>query len=174
MIVIVDEARRLVEYTAKLYGGDVFFFHGHLKDIADNFSLMDATNRWRNQKYPCMVLLQDFAVERPDRRAGKAYEVRGKTQWLILAESNPEYIPEDRIAKVYKPVLYPIYEAFLTALAQAKVVIGSTAHTQIDRLRMTSSFSEAIAMQGVKSSFNDYLDGIEIRDLNLELRKKCN
>jgi hypothetical protein len=173
MIAVIDEARKLVESTAKLYGSEVFFFHGHLRDIAANFSLMDTTSRWKSQKYPCIVLLQDFAVERPSAKSHKPYQARCKTQWLILADSDATYTPEQRYDKVYTPVLYPIYEAFVKSLAQSKVVVGDTSHTQIDRLRMTNSFNEAATAQGLKAALNDYLDGIEVRDLNLELRKKC-
>lgn len=172
MIVVVDELRKLVASTEKIYGKSLFFFHGHLKDISANFSLMGSTNEWSKQKYPCVVLLQDFAVERP-QRSRELYEAKARLQLLILAQSNPGYIPEQRLSQVFKPVLYPIYEAFATALSHSRVLVGDTSHTQVDRLRMHRALSEAALAQGDKALFNDHLDGIEVRNLELKFRKNC-
>ena len=173
-MIVVDEVAKLVERTSKLYGSDVFFFHGHIREISNELIERSKTAEYRSQKYPCIMLLQDFAEV---RNSNNPWNVEARLQLLIVAVSDNTYAAPTRLEKVYKPTLYPIYDAFITALKKSpsilSIPITNIQHEKIDRLSMTSAFNEAALSQGIKTLFNDHLDGIEIRNLNLKITENC-
>ena len=174
MLSVVDEMRRIVESAKKRLGSPLFFFHGHIKSISSELSNRSITKEYREQKYPCIMLLQDFAEH---RLRNKAWDIESRIQLLIVSGSSNEWDEPTRLEKIFKPVLYPIYEAFIKSLENSSTVLsvpfGNLSHEKIDRYRMSSALNEACLSQGIKALFNDHLDGIEIRNLNLKLIENC-
>lgn len=173
-MIVTDIFKKLVEQTAAIYGSNIFFFHGHIREIANELIERSKTAEYRSQKYPSIMLLHDF----PEiREAAQPWDVEANLQILIVAVSDNTFDAATRLEKVYKPTLYPIYQAFVQALKKCpdilSIPVTNILHEKIDRLSMSNAFNEAALSQGIQPLFADHLDGIEIRNLNLKLIKNC-
>jgi hypothetical protein len=176
MTAIVDFIGTVVDKTSlavqQRIGKPVFYFFGHPMEINNTLSSCSATEAFRNQKYPAIFLIMDFAEKRnthPD------VEVETMLQLLIVAESTIDDRAADRYGKVFKPVLYPIYETFIKKLQNDSLVWsplnGFIPHEKIDR-PLISGLQVKVG-NGIKNLFNDCLDAIEIANLQLKILKNC-
>jgi hypothetical protein len=148
---------------------------GHIRDIGEILLSYSATAQYRLQKYPAIFLLQDF-TERKGGNYSADVDCEVRLQLLIVAASAPTYRPAERYEKVFKPTLYPIYERFIEELGGSGTLIetasnGRFEHEKIDRPRISNALTEFT--KGDKNLFNDHLDAIEIRNLNLRILKEC-
>jgi hypothetical protein len=176
MIAIVDFIGSIVGKTSvavqQAIGKEVFYFFGHPIEINNTLTSYSATDTFRKQKYPALFLFMDFAEKR-NRQQG--IEVETTLQLLIVAESNKDDRACDRYAKVFKPVLYPIYEQFIKKLQNDSSVWcplnGFIAHEKIDRPLISGM--QIRTVNGMKNLFNDHLDAVEISNLQLTILKQC-
>lgn len=172
MIVVVDEIKKVVERASKIYESDIYFYHDHIKAISEILIMKSQTKDSRETKYPCVMLLHDFA-ERYEK--DMPYDLSCRLQLLIVSDgSKLSDTAEQRINSVYKQKLYPIYEALIKAFNKSPLLSLSTfSHDKIDRIRLQSALNEACLQQGIKALFSDVLDGIEIRNLDLKITQNC-
>lgn len=144
----------------------IFYTYGRSIQILNKLQALNQGITTQNTKYPLFALFQDF----PQQRGGNAYDctVRfPKISIAMLTTSTDE--PPERYCKTFKPVLYPIYLEFLNQLVRHPNVVGddpgAIPHTQWDRP----------GTQPEGSKLNEYLDAIEIQDLQLTFKtvSKC-
>lgn len=176
MIAVVDYIGGIVAQTSEkvkpVIGSDVFYKFGHIREIANVLQLDSKTEEFRAQKYPAIFLLQDFA-----ERKGTDMEVETEAtlQLLIVAGSTKDDRSADRYRKVFKPILYPIYEAFITTLnsdTRLLTAYSGVPHEKVDRPLISGALSEPTTGSN-KNLFNDHLDAVEVRKLNLKILKNC-
>jgi hypothetical protein len=176
MIAVVDFIRSVVNKTSlavqKDIGKQVFYFFGHTQEINNTLSSYSNTEQFRKQKYPAISLIMDF-VEKRNPRPG--IEVETRIQLLIVDGSNKDDRAADRYEKVFKPILYPIYENFIKQLQNDSNVWtplnGFIPHEKIDRPLISGL--RVNTPTGDKNLFNDHLDAIEINKLQLTILKQC-
>lgn len=145
--------------------------HGHKKELIETLFQMDKSEEERELKYPLVYLVQDFAEER-GKNASTYAEV--SLNVIIAHHTNNQYKISDREEKVFKPVLYPIYDEFLNQLAKHSQI--HDAHpTMIPHRKTDRSYWGRISVGGNdQNKLNDYLDAIEIENLKLKiLFKNC-
>jgi hypothetical protein len=173
MIAVVDTIRKIAASTAKKYGKEIYFFHGHILEIAAELMERSKTAEYRKKKYPSLILLEDFVET---HNTNTAWDMEANLQILIVASSDINYTPDLRIEKVYKPVLYPICDAFVYALQNSvniqSIPKDNLKYQKIDRHRCTSAFNEAAKAQKLTAIFADHLDAVEI-NLNIKITKNC-
>lgn len=144
----------------------VHYQHGHPLEIIETMNQFDKSDSFVYKKYPLIGLFQDFPEERG--QVGMSGKVR---LHLIIARSTKnDYKAAERYENNFKPVLYPIYEALLEEIALAGkyfLVKDKTqiSHTKIDRLY----WGRDGLWKNEKNVFNDWVDAIEIRDLELNV-----
>jgi hypothetical protein len=177
MTTVVDFMGEVVAAVSGLLqptvGAGVFYQHGHLSDITSQLTSYSKTAEFRTRMYPAVFLLQDFEELR-----GVTFnlEVEATLQLLIVAESDRSYRPPERYSRVFKPVLYPIYEQLMRALeSHERLVVGygGIPVKKIDRLRISNALGDQPPGSGGKMIFNDHLDGVEVKNLNLKILKNC-
>jgi hypothetical protein len=90
---------------------------------------------------------------------------------MIIANiTEPQLITEQRYEKNFRPVLYPIYQELLRQIAspsQKTFFVEDEeliAHTKIDRV----NWGKQGLYGGAANTFNDFLDCIEIKDLQIK------
>jgi hypothetical protein len=173
MIVVTDILSQIVQKTALIYGKPVHFFFGHIFDISAELMERSKTVTYRGLKYPSIMLLQDFSEK---YQQGKAWDCEADLQILIVAASDNKFSPENRKENVFRPVLYPIYEAFIKALKRTPAVLSSPEtnilNTKTDRPAMSLALNAETRKEGIPALFADHLDGIEVR-LSLKLFENC-
>jgi hypothetical protein len=177
MIAVVDIIGDVVRATSarvqQKHGFEVFYQHGHIREISQTLQSYSATSEFRSRKYPAVFLLQDFA----ERVGAKYGEVGVRLMLLIVAESGSEYRSPERYEKVFKPVLYPIYGELMRQIgkdARLSVPYGGAPHDKVDRLFLSSALVEHTT-KGEALLFNDHLDAIEVSGLELSIQAdQCN
>jgi hypothetical protein len=170
---IVDEIGAVVAaidaVTYPLIGKHINYMYGHPLEIINR--LQQLTNsvdqKQRASKYPLVALFQDFE-EGIGKQIGVAAEV--SLHMIIANITEPQLITEQRYEKNFRPVLYPIYQELLRQIAspsQKTFFVEDEeliAHTKIDRV----NWGKQGLYGGAANTFNDFLDCIEIKDLQIK------
>lgn len=142
------------------------FQYGHKMELIQTLAQMDSDQSARFLKYPLVYLVQDFR-ERRGQQPGVYAEVN--LNIIIAHHTDQNYKITDRMANVFKPVLYPIYYSLIKQLATIPQTLQGNQdvipHDKWDR-----SFWGKQAVGGNTSlSINDYVDAIEIQNLDLKI-----
>jgi hypothetical protein len=146
----------------------VHFDHGHPSEIIETLQQKDKSGtNLVFDKYPLVALFHDYP-ERFNQEVG----IRGSvTLHMIIARSTePTYKSSDRYDNNFKPVLYPIYGELMKQIIKSPYFMGAQSvnqlsHTKIDRLY----WGREGLYKNEGNVFNDFIDCIEIRDLELKL-----
>lgn len=149
----------------------VHYDHGHILEIINTVTQKDASQKYKFDKYPLVALLQDF----PERTTSNSAEyVEATLNVLIVKSTMQEYKARKRYEFNFNPFLYPIYRELLWQISKSGFILNYApnriSHTKIDRV-----FWGAQGRYGNTASIgNDFLDAIEIQNLNLKfIREKC-
>ncbi len=145
----------------------VYYQHGHILEIIETLKQRDQGGK-ELEKYPLVALLQDF----PLKRGQLGIEGETTLHFIIAMSTLPEYKADQRQARNFDPILYPIYEAFLKAIAASPFTmeysVSKISHTQIDRMYWGRD-----GLAGVEGNiFDDWIDCIELKDLSLKINRK--
>ena len=177
MTAVVDFIGEIVAKTsAKVkpnIGKDVFYQYGNLINIDNILVSYSQTAAFREKKYPAIFLIKKFTESKekdPD------IETEASLQLLIVMDTSVNYREADREEKVFKPILYPIYETFIKQLKKDSRVklqkFGLLPHNKTDCSLISSEYQVQTA-RGTKNLFTDNLDAIYISNLKLTLLKTC-
>ncbi len=150
-------------------GDAPYYMYGHPLDVIGQLQMKDKNDNFKYKKYPVIILLQDYDETYGDSQVVKS-EVTGLNV-IIATNTSPDYISSERYTNNFKPTLQPLYELFVEHLVSSKqfleIAPGAVPHTKTDRLYWGRS-----GLYGNDANiFNDYIDAIEITDLNLKLSK---
>jgi len=164
MIKIYDWWTNLgVEYNNR-YIQKANFYYDNIVNVGLSLNAADRTATTRINKYPAVILLS--SVRETHRVDGS---VLLKPQILIVSDSKRDWLLTERQINVYKPILYPITENLLSMLNR----YNYKEFVKYDRDRISGALKEASTEAGLTSLFNDSLDGIELREGTLVIRKTC-
>lgn len=140
--------------------------YGHLEELIVTLGQMDADPSLRYQKYPMVYLVQDFREQR-GRQAGVYAEV--SLNIIIAHQTDATYKITDRYAKVFKPVLYPIYNELIQQLAKSITTLQGSEdmipHDKYDR----SYWGTQSVGGNTRNKLNDFVDAIELQNLSLKI-----
>lgn len=145
----------------------VYYMHGHPAEIVARLQQKLKIDSEKLKRFPLIMLLHDFEILRnsPTQYGTAAVNV------IIAALTQPELNSEERYTKTFKPILYPIYNQLLHQLGRSTYFNNAQAmvkHTQIDRL-----YWGRTGLYGNQANmFNDYLDAIELRGLELTIKNQ--
>lgn len=143
----------------------VHYQFGHIEEIKETLAQKDQSEAFIYTKYPLVILVQDFSET---MGAGLGIATTDNLHILIVTSTSGNYKAAERYAATFKPILYPIYLAFLDEIAKSGRVMTSSVnqlkHNKIDRVY----WGKEAAQGNTKNIFNDRLDAIEITNLNLK------
>jgi hypothetical protein len=156
-------------YNAGAFPYHVYFLDGHPMEIVKVLQeKLQGDNK--DKRFPLVALLQDTKIQR-----SKDTSFYGETniQLIICTVTKPEYRSEQRRENVFKPILYPIYEALLNEIESCEYFnfdLNGVEHTQTDRYY----WGREGLYGNTGNQFNDYIDAIEIEiPLKIELKQDC-
>ena len=117
----------------------------------------------RNEKFPLIALFQDFE----ERNIG-ANRVECSLKVVICTDTESKYVASERYDYTFKPILYPIYEAFIEEIKRSQNTETGyeIEHTKIDRVFYGSENNEA-------NVFDDFVDAIELKNLVITFKNNC-
>lgn len=151
------------------YGLAPYFMHGHIVEIVQRLKEKDESDKYRFQKYPLIVLVEDYMQRiRPEYEDGIHSEVTCRV--IIMNLSDPDWYASDRYANNFVPVLYPLYVDFMNALIKADwheaPLNEMIPHNPINRL----AWGRQDIYGNEADVGNDHIDAIDIEDLVLRLK----
>lgn len=156
---------RLPGDTRAAWGGNALTpYVADIREVADRLNARDVAGWY---KYPCVILPRDFL----EVVSTDGTRVSGATI-LVVAGSSNAYTSEEREEKVFVPVLYPIVSALLEGLRALGVLDASAPVRKVDRQHLSAALNEAVIPAVRAGIFNDMLDGVELRGLDLHF--DCN
>ena len=139
-------------------------------EICQELTNQDKSAKQREMKYPGVFLLRDYAE---NYTATWQNQITTTIQILIVTDSKSYYTADERQEKVYKPVLIPACEAILKAFERYIVSDFNSGFQKIERDMISNALYEATTQNKTQNLFNDMLDGIELRNLKLLIKKQC-
>jgi hypothetical protein len=161
---IPEEIAAVVAASATALGYDVFYFFGHLREVAARLQELTNSTTNKSKQFPCIILFTDIPI-----RANQPQGSYGTASLnLIIANwTEPKYTAQQRLDNNFKTVLYPIKREFMKRLNRhlAFGFPGEMAYTEIDRYFYGSTMND-------KNAFNDYIDCIEIQNLQVIIKNK--
>lgn len=145
----------------------IHFKHGHPLEIIDQLKELSLGVESKTKRYPLVALFRDFPEDK-GQEIGIYSEPR--LNLIIATRTEPTYNSDERKENSFKPILYPIWEELEKQLLWDSRFNTSgigLSYTQIDHY-----FWGRQGIYGVEGNiFNDWIDCIEIRDLNLKVKQ---
>lgn len=165
MIVVVDYIGAVVEAMRAQLSNTPYYLYGHRVEI--NTRLLDKPQRV-DEKYPLVALRLDI----PERVSSLGMEV--ELNIAIMTYTNESYTAKQRYDNVFRPILYPLYEDFISQLRISGKFSWQNfheppPHTKIDRPFWGTQNSEG----NTANFFSDPLDAIEIINLKITALHNC-
>jgi len=138
-----------------------YYMHGHPIEIANILSQKETSSSHKYKKYPVICLLQDFDEEHDGQRVSASLNL------VIITESKQDYEAGERYNDTFKNTLIPIYGLLMAEIIRSKhmdLLPRNIKWTKTDRLFWGRNDESVV---------NDFIDAIEIQNLNLTFHKFC-
>lgn len=150
-------------------GFSVFYDFGHYQEVLKNLIIQDKAVT-KKKKFPLIWLVMDFTERYGPSING--YCVLPKIDLLIAMPTKPSLSTSERINQNFTPFLYPIYEELLRQIASSSLFLEQSvkelAHEKIDRPYWGM---QDVSGNGTANLFNDFIDAIQIRGLQLTVNQ---
>ena len=164
-LVNTDVIAQLQAYQPSIQA--INYQYGHKMELLETLIQMDKNPNTQGAfKYPLIWLVTDFVESRGLQPGVYA---RTKLRIYIIHSSSNTYKATERKAKVFAPVLYPIYYSLISKLAKSPYILQASAdmipHDKWDRY-----YAGRAKIGGNDANMlNDYVDAIEIENLDLRI-----
>lgn len=163
---VVDIIEDVVDNVRAAYApaGEPYFLHGHPLDVVNVLSMKDEDSVFKFKKYPLIILMQDFKehVDSDERDV--------TLNLVIVDETKPEYVASERYTNIFVPVLYPLWDLLHEELTKPNAIgTKDLKYDKYDRLY----WGKTSIYGNTGNIANDYLDAIEILNLQLHINKIC-
>lgn len=150
---------------------NINYQYGHFRELMQTLAQWDTDPNLRMQKYPLIYLVQDFKESR-----GKAAGVYADVSLniIICHQTEADYKAMDRMAKVFKTVLYPIYYSLLKQISKHSLTFAASPdlipHDKTDRLYWGANSISSDKTGGTdRTMLNDFVDAIDIQNLQVKI-----
>lgn len=169
-IIVVDVIGEVVAAVQAAIGATlpspnkvILYTYGRSIQILEKLTLLNNSKDLKGTKYPLFALFMDF----PENHGGNnGYPFTVKFPKISIATlTNSTDDPPKRYNATFKPILYPIYQEFLRQLVRHKNIVGNDPNT-ISHIKWDRPGS-----QPEGSGLNDYIDAIELQNLELTFKK---
>lgn len=149
-------------------GVAIHYEHGHPLEIVNTIKGMGKTPAYDPLKYPLIALFHPF-----EEKKGTADRVQSEVSLniIIATLTKPDLVAERRLQCNYIPILYPIYDLFITSVQKCGYFFLNPneipSHTKTDQMYWGKS-----GLYGSEGNiFGDHIDAIEIQNLELKIKK---
>lgn len=149
----------------------VYYDFGHQAEVIRNLTNKDNSITMKDQKFPLIWLVTDFAETMAPQDNNQYAQVSLKV--FITVTTQPEYDMKSRRDKTFLPRLYPIYaellHQFSECVAFSMPPTIKIQHTKIDRPYWGTPDA---AGNNTKNMVNNFCDAIEIQNLKLNVARQ--
>jgi len=148
----------IADYTS------VNYLYGTLEEMGGILAEWTKKPTVNKEQFPLICLVQPFEEDIKN----KGYEVEVPLNVLILTDSKQEYKAADRYTYSFKPILYPLWDLFISRLRNSKEI-----SPEISEYKKTDHIDWGKLTPDGKpvTPFSDFLDGIELKNLTVKIFK---
>ena len=165
MISINEIFREIVNRVSKRYGYNVSYMFGDWDYISDQLTLWSRSPETSKLKFPIVCLYSPYKEERGKKRTVSL-------NLLICVNTRKEYTNEQREEYSFAAVLRPIYDILMDEINKHSSIVsvfdGTIPHVYSENYR----YGRVGVYGSDKKPFKDYIDGIDIENLELTLKKE--
>lgn len=170
-VYIVDVMKQVVEATdTKLFPTMQHHIHyepGRSIQILQKLQQLNSSVTLKGKKYPLFALFLDIE----ENFGANGYYCDAKFPKISIATlTDKEDDVMTRYQKNFKPILYPVFFEFLRQLARHKNVVGNDPGAFIFK-KWDRPNTLPAADKTLSSTFNDYLDSIDIAGLQVTFKQ---
>lgn len=162
---VIDEVRSSYTPPSSFDSESPFYEYGHPLEIVNTLSEKEKNGTFKFKKYPMIALFQDF---REGKGVNQAINASTELNMVICVNTSKDFKSKERYTNTFKTVLYPLYNLFISKLMDSPYIQqGVIPHDKYDRPYWGRE---------EKHVFSDYIDAIEIQNLELDFYnhvKKC-
>lgn len=163
-IYLKEEVQTIV---SKITITPLYYMFGHPLEVVDRLQELTNSPTEKDKKYPLIALFADIPI---DKRKPIGFYGSAKLTIIIATLTDPKYTAEQRIEKTFKPILQPIKEQLVNLIYRHKQFSFE------DELNYTEIEHYYWGKQGlygnVGNIFNDYIDAIELKDIEVLIKNK--
>lgn len=158
---IFDEVCDSIRAVYDVSGGKKpYYLFGHPLEIMKILSEKSANSTLKFEKYPLIVLFQDFT---------ESITLEGRDVPLniaIITETRADYYAVDRYDHTFKDTLYPLWDLLISHMKRSAYIDNKMdfIYDKTDRPYWGKNNANL---------FNDFIDAIEITNLKLTIKDKC-
>lgn len=139
-----------------------YFQYGTLREIVDNLNQLTQVDS--GKKYPLIALIEPFKQQ---KGVSCSVDSKVKLRFLIATYTMKELKADERLELNFKPILFPVYDAFMNKLKKY-FVVDNIKHIVVNHFEIGRE-----SLSGYDGSvFNDHIDAIEIQDMELDIKNK--
>jgi len=142
-----------------------YYMYGHPIEIVKILSEKDRSQTFKYQKYPLIMLVQDF------RETVFTGGSEANLTFILANITKPNYVAEDRYTNNFKPILYPLEAKLKRTLKMS----GLTQLLNPDSIEETDKlYWGKEGLYGNEGNiFNDCIDAIEMKNVNVRFKNNC-
>jgi len=163
---IVDIFDDIVTDVRTEYSGakEPYYLYGHPVEIVNILSEKTKSSTLKFEMFPLIVLFQDF-TESVDIGLRDA-----SLHLAIITDTKLNYYAADRYTNTFKTILYPIWQLLIKHIERS---------SYIDTLGLKYDKTDRLywGKQGLYGNegniFNDFVDAIEIENLQITINENC-
>lgn len=159
--VFVDEQSLIVQKVAVKLGIDIGFHYGYIKELNETLVQYSKSPATYNKKFPLIWLVQPFTISIGEE-LGNYGSIRD-LRIFIIQQSEKNYKAAERMTKVFKPVLYPIYHELIAQMKVHSTIFFQGKHKMTDRYYWGDSQQTVL---------NDVVDCMELSQIELKVKNK--
>lgn len=165
----MNSNKDLMCYLSDVTDGDIKelnYQHGHYQEITNTLIEYNESKDHYDKKYPLIALIEDVRYSYRDKMIDLP-----NLGIVICYKSEATFRSKDRYKEIINPILMPIYESLMMAIVDSGMVSNYTInHEMFVRPYYGASEDTANGTRKNRANiFNDILDCIEIRNMQLRL-----
>jgi hypothetical protein len=158
----------LLTDTSINFGSDlpkkVYFMQGNVKEIVARLQKMTDASM-DDKKFPLIALFRDFEEDVIDE--GRQFAAKCTPRIAFITLTQPSYLSDEREAKNFLPILYPIFNEFIHQITLSQE-FGMPTEDQL-KIKKTDCYFFGSNLAN-KNIFNDYVDAIQIDSISVQVK----
>jgi hypothetical protein len=164
-VFVVDIIGEVVDKVSTILNMPINYVYGDAVDILRNLKDKDNSVTLKDSKYVLFALYMPFV----ERRGVSSLHYADVTirRMTIAALTNSDDEPMTRYAKTFRPILYPVYESFLTYFARNEFIASKEPNTIV---HTKTDIMGAAPISGI----NDFVDCINLDNFNFTVNQILN
>lgn len=142
------------------------YIHGHILEVIETLHQQDQDPNQRKEKYPLIILIQDFTEQRSGDAQNPYPEIT--LRLAICYHTLSEYKDATRYEKTFKPVLYPIYEELINQMFLSNGFFVNDPYSIVHTKKDRPYWGREEIYANSANKLDDYIDAIELNPLRIK------